>query len=106
MEGSVTSKRVTLVAVLSVLALISVVSSMAVLKYVPGFATYLGATKGADCAAERARFGSDWVTLPIDTELLDGEVSLFQAETFTISVLCVEGKLSEIQYQFSGIPIP
>ena len=101
-----TPKRVTLVAVLVVLALISAVSSMAVLKYVPGFATYLGATKGADCTAERARFGSDWVTLPIDTEILDGEVSLFQTDTFTISVLCVQGKLSEIQYQFSGIPTP
>ena len=101
-----TPKRVTLVVVLVVLASISAVSSMAVLKYVPGFATYLGATKGADCTAERARFGSDWVTLPIDTELLDGEVSLFQTDTFTISVLCVQGKLSEIQYQFSGIPTP
>jgi hypothetical protein len=101
-----TPKRVTLVVVLVVLASISAVSSMAVLKYAPGFATYLGATKGADCTAERARFGSDWVTLPIDTEILDGEVSLFQADTFTISVLCVQGKLSEIQYQFSGIPTP
>ena len=101
-----TSKRVTLVAVLVVLALISAVSSMAVLKYVPGFATYLGATKGADCTAERARFGGDWVTLPIDTEFLDGELSTFQGDTFTISILCVQGKLSEIQYQFSGIPAP
>jgi hypothetical protein len=101
-----TPKRVTLVVVLVVLALISAVSSMAVLKYVPGFATYLGATKGADCTAERARFGSDWVTLPIDTELLSGEVSTFQGDTFTISVLCVQGKLSEIQYRFSGIPSP
>ena len=101
-----TPKRVTLVVVLVVLASISAVSSMAVLKYAPGFATYLGATKGADCTAERARFGSDWVTLPIDTEILDGEVSLFQTDTFTISVLCVQGKLSEIQYQFSGIPTP
>ena len=101
-----TSKRVTLVAVLVVLALISAVSSMAVLKYVPGFATYLGATKGADCTAERARFGSDWVIIPIDTDFLDGELSTFQGDTFTISILCVQGKLSEIQYQFSGIPTP
>ena len=101
-----TPKRITLVAVLVVLALISAVSSMAVLKYVPGFATYLGATKGADCTAERARFGSDWVIIPIDTEFLDGEVSTFQGDTFTISVLCVQGKLSEIQYRFSGIPTP
>jgi hypothetical protein len=101
-----TPKRVTLVVVLVVLASISAVSSMAVLKYVPGFATYLGATKGADCTAERARFGSDWVTLPIDTELLSGEVSTFQGDTFIVSVLCVQGKLSEIQYRFSGIPTP
>jgi hypothetical protein len=101
-----TSKKVTLVVVLVVLALISAVSSMAVLKYVPGFATYLGATKGADCTAERARFGSNWVIIPINTEFLDGEVSTFQGDTFTISVLCVQGKLSEIQYQFSGIPTP
>lgn len=101
-----TPKRITLVAVLVVLALISAVSSMAVLKYVPGFATYLGATKGADCTAERARFGGGWVTLPIDTEFLDGELSTFQGDTFTISILCVQGKLSEIQYQFSGIPTP
>lgn len=106
MEGGVISKRVTLVAVLVVLALISAFTSMAVLKYVPGFATYLGATKGADCVAERARFGSDWVALPIDTEFLDGEVSIFKGDTFTISMLCVQGKLSEIQYQFSGIPTP
>ncbi len=106
MEGSVTPKRITLVAVLVVLALISAVSSMAVLKYVPGFATYLGATKGADCTAERARFGSDWVIIPIDTDFLDGELSTFQGDTFTISILCVQGKLSEIQYQFSGIPTP
>lgn len=104
MEGSVTSKGFTLVALLVVLALISAVSSIAVLKYVPGFATYLGATKGADCTAERARFGGDWVTLPIDTEFLDGEVSTFKGGTFTISMLCVQGKLSEIEYQFSGIP--
>ena len=101
-----TSKRVTLVVVLVVLALISAVSSMAVLKYVPGFATYLGATKGADCTAERARFGSNWVIIPINTEFLDGEVSTFQGDTLNISVLCVQGKLSEIQYQFSGIPTP
>lgn len=106
MEGSVTPKRITLVAVLVVLALISAVSSMAVLKYVPGFATYLGATKGADCTAERARFGSDWIIIPINTEFLDGELSTFQGDTFTISILCVQGKLSEIQYQFSGIPTP
>ena len=101
-----TPKRITLVAVLVVLALISAVSSMAVLKYVPGFATSLGATKGADCTAERARFGSDWVIIPIDTEFVDGELSTFQGDTFTISILCVQGKLSEIQYQFSGIPTP
>ena len=99
-------KRITLVAVLIVLASISAVSSMAVLKYVPGFATYLGATKGADCAAERARFGGDWIILPIDTEFLDGELSTFQGDAFTISVLCVQGRLSEIQYQLSGIPTP
>jgi len=101
-----TPKRVTLVVVLVVLASISAVSSMAVLKYVPGFATYLGATKGADCTTERARFGGNWVIIPINTEFLDGEVSTFQGDTFTISVLCVQGKLSEIQYQFSGIPTP
>ena len=101
-----TSKRVTLVVVLVVLASISAVSSMAVLKYVPGFATYLGATKGADCTTERARFGGNWVTLPINTEFLDGEVSTFQGDTFTISILCVQGTLSEIQYRFSGIPSP
>ena len=101
-----TPKRITLVAVLVVLALISAVSSMAVLKYVPGFATYLGATKGADCTAERARFGSDWIIIPINTEFLDGELSTFHGDTFTISILCVQGKLSEIQYQFSGIPTP
>ena len=106
MEGSVTPKRVTLVAVLAVLALVSAVSSMTVLKYVPGFATYLSATKGADCATERARFGGDWVTLPLDTEFLDGEVSQFQGDTFTISMLCIQGTLSEIQYQFSGISTP
>ena len=101
-----TSKRFTLVAVLVVLALISAASSMVALKYLPGFATFLGATKGADCAAERARFDGDWVTLPINTEFLDGEVSTFQGDTFTISMLCLQGKLSEIRYQFLGIPTP
>lgn len=106
MEGCVSPKRVALVAALAGLALIAAISSIAVLKYVPGYATYLGATKGADCTAERARFGSNWVTLPIDTEILDGEIAVYRTDAFSISVLCVQGKLTEIQYQFSAFSNP
>jgi len=105
-ERGVTSRGKTLVILLVGLGLISALISIAALTYVPGLATYLGATNGADCVAERNRFGGGWVTLPVKTEYLDGEVAQFNGDSYAISMICVQGKLLDIQYQLTAIPTP
>lgn len=101
-----TPKRIALVIVLAGLASLAAVTALVVLKFVPGYVTYLGATKGADCAAQQARFGSGWFTLPVKNQFLDSTVSVFDADSFQITMFCVNGQLMEVQYQLTRIPAP